>query len=83
MDKQLQALQYNLEAAEQCASDQFRGITKLIGSGSRLKCEVDHARGFSTRSVENPLESLTIDPISQFAPTSHLHREDINHGSHS
>ena len=42
MDKQLQALQHNLEAAvqramESCeasghaASDQFRGVTKLIG----------------------------------------------------
>jgi len=83
MDKQLQALQYNLEAAVQCASDQFRGTTKLIESGSRLKCEVEHVGGFSTRCVENPLESLTIDPISQFAPTSYQHREDINHGSHS
>lgn len=46
MDKQLQALQHNLEAAvqramESCeasghaASDQFRGVTKLIVHGKR------------------------------------------------
>ena len=65
------------------AFDHFRGVTKMLERDSGSKCEVDHFRGFSTRCVENPLESLTIDPISQFAPTSHQHREDITHGSHS
>jgi hypothetical protein len=65
------------------ASDHFRGVTKMLERDSGLKCEVDHVRGFSTRCVENPLESFTIDAISQFAPTSHQHREDITHGSHS
>lgn len=50
MDKQLQALQHNLEAVVQCAmesceasdhaaSDQFRGVTKLIVHGKRVKSE--------------------------------------------
>lgn len=71
------------EASSHAVSDQFRGVTKLIGSGSRLKCEVEHVGGFSTRCVENPLESITIDHASQFAPMSHQYRKDINHGSHS
>ena len=33
MDKQLQALQHSLEAAVQRASDQFRGVTKMVVHG--------------------------------------------------
>lgn len=55
------------------ATDHFRGVTKMVGLGSGSKYEVDHARGFSTRCVENPLEPLTIDHVNQFTPTSHQH----------
>jgi hypothetical protein len=34
MDKQLQALQHNLEAAGHAASDHFRGVTKMVESGN-------------------------------------------------
>jgi DNA-damage-inducible protein D len=52
MDKQLQALQHNLETAvqramETCAasgravSDHFRGITKMVVHGKGRRCEVN------------------------------------------
>ncbi len=61
MDKQLQALQHNLEAAvqhamESCAtsghgaSDHFRGVTKLITYSKRWASDQ-----FATRRVANPI----------------------------
>jgi len=38
MDKQLQALQHNLEAADLPVWDQFRGVTKLIVHGMGDSC---------------------------------------------
>lgn len=61
MDKQLLALQHNLEAAAQLAmkscdasghavSDHFRGVTKLIAYGKRCA-----SNRFATRRVANSI----------------------------
>lgn len=64
MDKQLQALQHNLEAAVQramdsCAAsghaiyDHFRGITKMVVHGKRWVSD-----RFATRRVANPIVAV-------------------------
>ena len=58
----VQRAKESCEASGHAALDHFRGVTKMVELGSGSKREIDDSRGFSTRCVENPLESLIIDP---------------------